>query len=136
MTSPSGVQPVKLMVTLSWGPGCAVPFAFDSTFQASPLAVLVASAGASATSGGAAGGDRARAPQRLDRLRRDHRAIDSAARKVVKARVAAGRKGIPAAYHENPPRSELDIAGSGRLAGGLERPPPFSGAAPAAGADQ
>ena len=55
MTSPSGVQPVKLMITLSRGPGCVVPFAFDRTFQANPLAVLVAWGGASATSAGAAG---------------------------------------------------------------------------------
>ncbi len=55
MTSPSGVQPVKTMVTLSCGPGCVVPSPFDNSFQANPLAVFCAWAGASATSGGAGG---------------------------------------------------------------------------------
>ena len=55
ITSPCGVQPVKLTVTLSWAPGCVVPLAFDRTFQASPLGVLVAWGGTSATSAGAAG---------------------------------------------------------------------------------
>ena len=55
MTSPWGVHPVKVIVTRSWGPGCAPPWAFDSSFQARPLAVLVDCAGASATSGGGGG---------------------------------------------------------------------------------
>ena len=55
MTSPSGVHPVKVIVTLSCAPGVVVPFPFASTFQAKPLAVLVAWGGGAATSAGAAG---------------------------------------------------------------------------------
>ena len=69
MTSPSGAQPVKLMVTLSWAPGCVVPLAFDRTFQASPLGGLGRLGRRLRDVGGRCRRDRTRAPQRLDRLR-------------------------------------------------------------------
>ena len=84
-------------MTLSLGPGCVVPRGFVRTFQARPLAVLVASAGASATSAGAVGRARPIGSIGWDAA---IGAISSAARMVVRRRAGGSREGVLSAYRE------------------------------------
>jgi hypothetical protein len=88
-------------MTLSWGPGCAVPCPFDRTRDASPLAVFAARAGASATSGGAGGATgRALCSGSIgwDVARG---AVDRAERKVSAAKMCRREGRMPPEYHEN-----------------------------------
>ena len=99
ITSPSGVQPVKLMVTLSWAPGCVVPLGFRQDLPGQSARGLGRLGRRLRDVGGRRRRDRTRAPQRLDRLRHgawtDHRA----ARMVVTTTTRRGRNNIPATYH-------------------------------------
>ena len=101
MTSPSGVHAVKVTITLSWGPGCAAPWPLDRTRQARPLAVFVAAAGGSATSGGAEGAAGTTFCSGSIGWAVDVRAVDKIASSVVAARMCRRGASIPPAYHEN-----------------------------------
>ena len=66
ITSPSGVQPVKSTVTLSWGPGRAVPCRFRQDLPGQSARGLRRLGGGLRDVGGRRRRDGARAPQRLE----------------------------------------------------------------------